>query len=145
MRPFLLFVLTAAAACGQRAPAPPLGLPPLQWPRDNPFTPAKAQLGRYLYFDARLSSDGSVSCASCHAPEHGFTDGAPVSTGIRGQKGGRSAPTVINRVYSLAQFWDRRAGSLEEQAKGPMANPIEMGNTHTAIVTRLQKIAGYRP
>jgi cytochrome c peroxidase len=132
---------------GARAAEPktPLGLPPLVWPKDNPYAPQKAALGRLLYFDRRLSADDSVSCASCHSPEFAFTDGAPVSTGIKSQKGNRSAPTVINRAYSLAQFWDGRAGTLEEQAKGPMQNPIEMGNTHGAIVGRLQKIAGYRP
>src|SRR5204863_2105560 len=83
-----------------KPPKPPLGLPPVQWPDDNPYSAAKVELGRLLYFDKRLSSDGSVSCASCHAPEKAFTDAAPVSTGIKGQKGGRSAPTVINRAYS---------------------------------------------
>src|SRR5581483_11259810 len=97
-----------------------------------------------LYFDKRLSADGTISCATCHEPKYAFTDGSAVSEGIRGQKGGRSAPTVINRAYSLAQFWDGRAGTLEEQAKGPMANPIEMGNTHGAIVDRLKKIEGYK-
>ena len=137
-------LLISHAADGQ-APKAPLGLPPLMWPEDNPYSAAKAELGRYLYFDKRLSADGSLACASCHAPEFGFTDGAPVSTGIKAQKGGRSAPTVINRAYSLAQFWDGRAGSLEEQAKGPMENPIEMGNTHVAIVAKLQGVPGYRP
>ncbi len=77
-------------------------------------------------------------------PQHAFTDGAAVSTGIKSQKGGRSAPTVINRAYSLAQFWDGRASTLEDQAKGPIANPIEMGMTHDAAVGRLKGIAGYR-
>jgi cytochrome c peroxidase len=124
---------------------PPLGLPPLSWPADNPYTPAQAELGRLLYFDKRLSADESVSCASCHDPKFAFTDGAATSSGIRSQKGNRSAPTIINRAYTLAQFWDGRAASLEEQAKGPMANPIEMGNTHDAIVTRLKTVAGYKP
>jgi len=124
---------------------PPAGLPPFSWPKDNPYSAAKVELGRYLYFDKRLSADESVSCASCHDPKYAFTDGAAVSTGIRGQTGNRSAPTILNRAYSLAQFWDGRAGSLEEQAKGPMANPIEMGNTHDAIVTRIRGAAGYRP
>src|ERR1041385_4705016 len=137
-------LILAFAADPNAPPKAPLGLPAFDWPKDNKYSPAKAELGRYLYFDKRLSADNSVSCASCHAPEHGFTDGAAVSTGIKGQKGGRSAPTVINRVYSLAQFWDGRAGSLEEQAKGPMANPIEMGNTHVTIVERLKAIPGYR-
>jgi len=122
----------------------PLGLLPIQWPADNPYSKQKVELGRLLYFDKRLSADGSVSCASCHHPKFAFSDGNNVSTGIKGQKGGRSAPTVFNRAYSLAQFWDGRAGTLEEQAKGPMANPIEMGNTHEAIVAKLRDIPGYR-
>src|SRR5260370_856309 len=126
-------------------PREPLGLVPVVWPRDNPYTPQKVALGRLLYFDPRLSADGTVSCATCHDPKYAFTDGAAVSTGIRGQKGNRSAPTVINRAYSLAQFWDGRAPTLEEQAKGPMANPIEMANTHDAVVDTVKKIAGYRP
>lgn len=123
----------------------PLGLLPIPWPRDNPYTAEKAELGRLLYFDARLSADDSLSCASCHNPKFGFTDGAPHSVGIRAQHGARSAPTVFNRAYSLAQFWDGRAGSLEDQAKGPMANPIEMGSTLDAVVTRLKSIPGYKP
>lgn len=122
----------------------PLGLLPLQWPKDNPYSKAKWELGRTLYFDTRLSADGSLSCASCHSPKLAFADGHPNSAGIRGQHGNRSAPTVINRGYSLAQFWDGRAGTLEEQAKGPMANPIEMGHTHDAIVTSLKRLPGYR-
>lgn len=97
-----------------------------------------------LYFDTRLSADNTVSCATCHSPLYGFTDSKPVSTGIGGQHGGRSAPTVINRAYSLAQFWDGRAGTLEEQAKGPIANPIEMGQTHEAVIGKLKAIPGYR-
>jgi cytochrome c peroxidase len=123
----------------------PAGLPPFSWPKGNPYTPAKAELGRLLYFDKRLSADASLSCASCHDPKFAFTDGAAVSTGIKSQKGNRSAPTIINHAYALAQFWDGRAPSLEEQAKGPMANPIEMGSTHEAIATRLKAIPGYRP
>jgi cytochrome c peroxidase len=123
----------------------PLGLLPVVWPRDNPYTPAKAELGKLLYFDVRLSADDSVSCASCHKPKFAFTDAAPNSEGIHAQHGNRSAPTVINRAYGFAQFWDGRASSLEEQAKGPMANPIEMGNTLDAVVTRLNSIPGYKP
>jgi cytochrome c peroxidase len=122
----------------------PRGLPPIVWPKDNPYTPAKAQLGRLLYFDKRLSADGTLSCASCHHPSKGFTDQAQFSTGIRGQLGGINSPTVINRAYGAIQFWDGRASSLEDQAIGPMANPIEMGNTHPAVVDTLKKIPGYR-
>jgi len=140
-----VLVLCSAAPAQMQTMKPPLGLPPLSWPADNPYSPAKAELGRYLYFEKRLSADDSVSCASCHDPQFAFTDGAAVSTGIRKQKGNRSAPTILNRAYTLAQFWDGRAATLEEQAKGPMANPLEMGNTHEALVGRLRNVAGYRP
>jgi cytochrome c peroxidase len=137
--------LLLAATPANAPPKAPLGLLPITWPADNPWSAAKAGLGKLLYFDTRLSADQTVSCATCHNPKFGFTDGAAVSTGIRGQKGGRSAPTVINRAWSLAQFWDGRAATLEAQAVGPMANPIEMGNTHRAIVKAIQDVAGYRP
>src|SRR5262245_14820874 len=147
----LVLLLPALRAQGptDKPPRPPLGLPPVQWPEDNPYSASKAELGRFLYFDKRVSSDGTLACASCHAPEKAFTDGAPVSTGIGGQKGGRSAPTVINRAYSTQQFWDGRSPSLEDQAKGPMANPIEMtadktaDAAHAAVVKRLKAVAGY--
>jgi cytochrome c peroxidase len=138
------FLVLSFAANNSGAPKIPDGLPPLVWPADNPYSPEKAELGRYLYFDRRLSADATVSCASCHDPRYGFTDGAPVSTGIRGQKGTRSAPTIVNRAYSLAQFWDGRAATLEEQAIVPMESLIEMGNTRPAIVATLSAIAGYR-
>ena len=156
MKRSVLLIVGAAAmlALGQRTSSPsappsapppvPRGLVPIIWPPDNPYTPAKAELGRLLYFDPRLSADGTVSCASCHDPRYAFTDGQPVSSGVRGQKGGRSAPTVINRAWSLAQFWDGRAPTLEEQAKGPMANPIEMANTHDNVATTVKAIPGYR-
>lgn len=136
-----VFVLAGAA----QEIRPPLGLPPFTFPANNPYSAAKAELGRYLYFDPRLSADDTVSCASCHDPKFAFTDGAATSTGIRKQHGNRSAPTILNHAYALAQFWDGRAPTLEEQAKGPMANPIEMGNTHDAIVTRLKTVGGYGP
>jgi cytochrome c peroxidase len=147
----LAFLLSASQAQGptDKPPKPPLGLPPVQWPEDDPYSAAKVELGRFLYFDKRVSSDGTLSCASCHAPEKAFTDAAPVSTGIGGQKGGRSAPTVINRAYSTQQFWDGRSPSLEDQAKGPIANPIEMtaeksaDAAHAAVVKRLKAIPGY--
>ncbi len=114
------------------------------WPSDNPYSPEKVELGRILFFDKRLSVDNTVACATCHSPEHAFTDGQPVSTGIRGQHGGRSAPTVINRGYSLAQFWDGRAPTLEEQAKGPIANSLEMGDNLDKIIDKLKAVPGYR-
>jgi cytochrome c peroxidase len=122
----------------------PRGLQRIQWPKDNPYSKVKSELGRALYYDKRISVDNTVSCASCHSPQFAFTDGQRVSAGVRHQFGGRSAPTVINRAYSLGQFWDGRAGTLEEQAGGPMANPIEMGHTHDGVCERLRGIAGYR-
>jgi cytochrome c peroxidase len=123
----------------------PAGLPrdAMVIPVDNPMTAAKVALGKQLYFDPRLSVDSTVSCASCHNPRFGFGDGQRVSTGVRGQKGTRNSPTIVNRVFSAAQFWDGRAASLEEQAKGPIANPIEMGFTHEGVVARLQAVGGY--
>jgi len=110
-------------------------------------TPEQVRLGRWLYFDTRLSADGTISCATCHVPEHGFSETKPVSTGIRGQQGGRKAPSFLNAAFAFypETFWDGRAASLEEQAVGPMANPIEMGNTHEVVVKTVAGIAGYRP
>ncbi len=145
----LLFIAATPAQKADTPPKPPLGLPEVDWPEDNQYSAAKAELGRLLYFDTRLSSDNTVSCASCHAPDKAFTDGAPFSTGIGKQVGGRSAPTVINRAYSTQQFWDGRAASLEAQAIGPIANPIEMTSlktadeAHEAVVALLRKVPGY--
>src|SRR6266516_2105685 len=88
----LLPALFLLAAAPPAPPREPLGLLPITWPADNPYSPAKAELGRVLYFDKRLSADGTVSCGTCHDPKFGFTDGAAVSTGIKGQRGDRSAP-----------------------------------------------------
>ncbi len=114
-------------------------------PPANPLTKGKVELGKQLYFEPRISLDGTVSCASCHNPEKGWTDNAPVATGIDGQKGGRSAPTVLNTAYGKTMFWDGRAPSLEGQSQGPPQNPIEMGKqTYKQIVERLRGISGYR-
>lgn len=128
----------------------PLGLPSIPWPKMNPYAQKKAELGRLLYFDKRLSSDRTISCASCHAVRLAFTDHRKVSTGIGGRKGSRHAPTVINAVYQKTLFWDGRAKSLEEQSKGPLSNPKEMtfrDNVHDAHIeceNRVRAIPGYR-
>lgn len=109
----------------------------------NPLTRAKIELGRQLYFDTRLSADNTVSCASCHHPQEGFGRHTQFGVGIEGQEGGRNSPVSYNRILSDAQFWDGRADSLEAQAVGPIANPIEMGNTHDAAVGTLKKIPAY--
>ncbi|MFN3466998.1 MAG: cytochrome-c peroxidase, partial [Candidatus Brocadiales bacterium] len=129
---------------GQKVKAP-LGLPDLEVPKDNPMTPKKVALGEKLYFDKRLSLDDTVSCASCHDLRLGGGDGRPVSTGIKGQKGGRSAPPTINAAYFNVQFWDGRTPSLEEQAKGPIVNPIEMGMpSHAVAIEKLKDIEEYQ-
>ena len=126
----------------------PLGLEKdsLVIPEDNPLTKEKVELGKLLFFDKRLSANDTIACASCHLPSLAFTDGQPVSTGIHGQKGGRSAPTAINRAFSSAQFWDGRAATLEEQSVGPFANPVEHGfKDHDELVAKVKGIAGYGP
>ncbi|MFM8572944.1 MAG: cytochrome-c peroxidase, partial [Pirellula sp.] len=91
-------------------------------PEDNPLTRAKIELGRQLYFDRRLSKTATVSCADCHSPTAGYGAHTQFGVGINGQLGGRNSPTSMNRILSKAQFWDGRAGSLEAQAVGPIAN-----------------------
>lgn len=110
----------------------------------TPMTRAKIELGRQLYFDPRLSSDGTISCASCHHPDEGFSRHTTFGVGVREQTGNRNSPVSYNRIISGPQFWDGRAASLEEQAAGPIANPIEMGNTHDACVKTVRGIEGYR-
>jgi cytochrome c peroxidase len=110
----------------------------------NPLTRAKIELGRQLYFDTRLSADKAISCANCHAPDHAFGRETRFGVGINAQEGGRNSPVAYNRILSDNQFWDGRAESLEAQAVGPIANPIEMGNTHEACVETLAGIEGYR-
>jgi len=118
-------------------------LPPVVSPPDNPQTTLKILLGKQLYFDTRLSKDNTISCASCHNPAMGWSDAGPTSVGINGQRGGRRAPPVSNAAYLPLQFWDGRAPSLEEQAKGPIANPVEMGNTHDVMIKTVDDIPGY--
>lgn len=113
-------------------------------PVDNPSTPAKIELGRRLFFDPRLSADGSVSCNSCHDLAKGGVDGRPVSLGVAGKKGGRNSPTVWNAAFNSTQFWDGRAASLEQQAVGPVTNPVEMAMPDgDAVAERLRAIPDY--
>jgi len=114
-------------------------------PADNPTTAEKVALGKMLYHDPRLSSSGTVSCASCHNTMLGGEDNRGGSVGVGGQVGGRSAPTVWNAAFNKVQFWDGRAASLEEQAAGPVTNPIEMGmKSWNEVVKRLKSIEGYQ-
>jgi cytochrome c peroxidase len=136
-----------------RAEGPPVPLPKgvpvdlweLLVPPENPVTPEKVALGRRLYFDKRLSKDGTVSCATCHDPAKGFSDGDKLAEGIGGKKGTRNSPTILNAVFNEFQFWDGRAASLEEQAKGPLVNPVEMGfASHDEVVAVVRAVPGYR-
>ena len=133
-----------AAAQENASPKLPAGLPKLSIPKDNPPTAAKIELGKQLYFDPRLSRDDTLSCASCHDPAKGWSNGERFATGVRGQVGGRSAPTIINAAYAPLQFWDGRAQGLEGQALGPIQNPIEMDMSLSEVVAKLDKIKGYR-
>lgn len=104
----------------------------------------KVELGKKLFFDPILSKDGTVSCASCHKPDHGFSDDKPVSIGINGQKGDRNTPTVFNTSSLKFLFWDGRAQNLEEQALGPITNPKEMGETLKGVLVKLNNSSEYK-
>jgi cytochrome c peroxidase len=113
-------------------------------PEDNPLTESKIKLGRLLFFDRRLSADGMIACSSCHVPEAAFSDPDRFSRGVDGHVGTRQAPTLINRLFSRAQFWDGRSASLEDQVLVPLTNPIEMANhSMNDVVRRLQGIPEY--
>lgn len=110
---------------------------------ENPLTRAKIELGRQLFFDPRISSDNTVSCASCHHPDFGYGKDTQFGVGVDGQEGGRNSPVAYNRLLSTLQFWDGRAGTLEEQAKGPVENPIEMANTFDVVIADLKSVPHY--
>lgn len=153
----LFIPLAALAGSDPARPAPPLTetsalwlgpvklgvLPPPPVPPDNPQTTRKILLGKQLYFDTRLSRDNTISCATCHSPTMGWSDKGPTSEGIGKQMGGRRAPPASNSAYMPLQFWDGRSPSLEDQAKGPIQNPIEMGNTHQVMIRTVNDIPGY--
>ena len=155
---FILLLACVLFACGKQKNAEiparpvgaalaikaPLGLPPLPLPADNPLTADAIALGRKLYFEKRLSSDNTFSCGSCHSPYIRFADGLKVASGVGAQQGRRNTPTVLNAAYHLAQFWDGRAASLEQQAGMPIANPIEMNMPHDVGVTRLSADPTYQ-
>lgn len=117
----------------------PLGLPPVPIPKNNPPTDETIALGRRLFYDNRLSKDNTLSCASCHQPDAYFTDNLRVSKGVGGQSGVRNAPTLLNVAYEPFQFWDGRALTLEDQAAGPMINPVEMNQAHDVSVSKLRR------
>jgi cytochrome c peroxidase len=141
----LLFVCGSVVVFAQL----PRGIPQTLWrkriPSNNPMTAEKIALGEQLYFDTRLSSSGSVSCALCHDPANAFTDEEAFSTGVSGSQGTRNAPTILNAMFSERLFWDGRAGSLEEQAKQPLTNPAEMGmGSYDLVVARVSAVPEYQ-
>src|SRR5260370_16507 len=114
-------------------------------PADNPQTLEKISLGQKLFFDRRLSVDGTVSCSTCHDPARAFTDGKPTSIGIKGRVGQRNAPTILNALYNKTQFWDGRVNTLEEQAALPIVNSVEMGQPSLdAAVARIAAVGEYK-
>jgi len=147
----LLISIAGAAAlgAGEALELPvPAGILPPEVPAENPPTAAKVALGRKLYFDTRISTDGTVACVTCHDPRHGFADGRgkPTSAGVGGALGTRNAPTVLNAAFLASQFWDGRAPTLEEQAVQPLVNPIEHGFTdQAAVLAKLRTLGEYPP
>jgi cytochrome c peroxidase len=114
-------------------------------PPDNPQTSEKIALGQKLFFDGRLSADGTVACSTCHDPARAFTDGRTTSIGINGRIGQRNSPTILNALYNKAQFWDGRVETLEEQAALPIVNPVEMGQASLdAAVARIAAVPEYQ-
>src|SRR5713101_1354569 len=123
----------------------PIALTDSVIPKDNPQTPQKIALGEKLFFDGRISANGTVACATCHDPRLAFTDGRPVAVGIDNRVGQRNSPTVLNALYNQTQFWDGRAATLEQQAGLPIVNPVEMGQPNLdSAVARIARIPEYR-
>ncbi len=141
---FTLFIIQTFA---ESIPPIPLGIDSKYESLAVPPSPARVALGRHLFFDKRLSRDQSVSCASCHRPEFAFSEPTSVSTGVGGKKGTRKAPTIINLAWPLYPhyFWDGRANTMEQQAVGPIENPIEMANTRTRATATISAEKGYDP
>jgi cytochrome c peroxidase len=146
---FCLATSSASSTAGQAAVQRiPRGIPANQWrkriPSDNAMTADKIKLGEALYFDKRLSADATISCATCHDPASAFTDRNATAVGIQSSRGTRSAPTVLNAMFSDIFFWDGRARSLEEQAMHPLINPAEMGmQDYDAVVARVASVTDY--
>jgi cytochrome c peroxidase len=136
---------TAKAQPNQAPFAVPLGLPPIPWPEDNPYSPARAELGRILFFDGRLSANGLVSCAFCHEPDHAFSSSTAVARGVNGKPGVRHPPTLINCAWNKSQFWDGRTPTLESQVIFPLTDLNEMGMTVDQAVQKIRSVQGYAP
>jgi cytochrome c peroxidase len=135
-------------SAGAYAPAPTAAdhawrLPAVPMPKENVSTPARVELGKSLFFDPRMSGNGAMSCASCHNPSLGWSDGLKTAVGWGGQVLGRATPTVTNTAFNTQFMWDGRKKSLEDQALGPMKTPQEMNTDFTASLARLRSVPGY--
>jgi cytochrome c peroxidase len=124
---FFLILLASLPSIAAAASEGTLGLPPRSEGGEPLQSAARAALGKRLFFDTRLSADGTISCASCHKPERAFADGLPVARGIHGQLGTRNTPSLLNAAYGTSEFWEGRRDSLEHQAIDPLLNPREHG------------------
>jgi len=124
------------SACAPLVAVPPR-FPPAPAPADNAITSARLELGKKLFYDKRLSRTGEVSCASCHQQELAFADPRPVSIGVHGRTGTRNAPPLINLAWNTSFFWDGGVKTLEQQAVGPITNPLEMDMTMGEVVQRV--------
>ena len=120
-------------------------LPKMIFPENNPYSEAKKELGKMLFFDPRLSKSKQISCASCHDPELAWGDGRTISYGHNRQTGKRNSPSLLNIGYHSVFFWDGRATSLENQALEPITDPVEMAATETISIKNIKKIKGYKP
>ena len=147
----LLAVLSCAPALGaagadrlSRTLDVPIGLDRyVPAPASNPITPEKIALGRRLFFDERLSRDGRTSCATCHQPAHGFTDGRQLARGVFGRDGRRNTPTILNRAYGQSAFWDGRAATLEDQVRTAVSGDRDLGLTMGEAVQRVSADGAY--
>jgi cytochrome c peroxidase len=118
-------------------------LPPLPIPEDNPMTTEKVELGKRLFFDARLSGDGSLACASCHLPDQGWTTNSPLSPAYPTAMERRNSQTLVNVAYNKTLLWDGRAGALEKQALGPIQNPLHMNQNLDLLIEKLKAVPAY--
>src|SRR3982074_1043477 len=117
----------------------------IPFPKENPYTPEKAALGKKLYFDTRISVTSAQSCASCHSPGFGWGDGLAVGVGHGMAKLGRRSPTIVNAAWGGIMMWDGRLADLEEPALGPIQSPGEMNMPIEKLMARLESIAEYKP
>lgn len=137
----MLCLLAALATCGWATAQAPPQEPITPIPPTTQENPRKVDLGRKLFNDTRLSSDNSISCASCHEVKKGGADRKALSSGVQGRLGKVNTPTVLNSRYNFRQFWDGRAASLEEQVKGPLHDPNEMNTTWAQVLGKLSSDA----